>query len=490
MAGFPINIGPGGEQWKGRLGTGGDDDQSALAAGDVLLVDVKGRPLVRKDKGAVSASGAYGLPVMGLNGDILRMIRSDRYGGQEMGFRRRLLSEAIEGATLNTQRWTSTLTTMTITQAAATGIVLNGSAITTINTGALLSSRVQHGRQLGSPLQFNATIRSTLVANQVGEWGFGHMAALSATAAQVEQGAFWRFTSSGSVVPVIAFNGSDVVTGSDISVALSVANYYDWSVFVDEDRVTFICTRSDTGAVVNEQTLRMPVTQAKAWATTHIYTIARVRNTGSAPASAGQLMIGELAVDGHDLLHNIPWDQQLAENMGGAHISPLTYAQASQFANSAAPASATLSNTAAGYTTLGGMWQFANLAGAATDYNLFGFTIPAPYRLKIKGIHIAAWNTGAANAATPATMLMWGLGLNGASVNLSSGGHIRKLLGQTTIPISAAIGAAANDIDVSFPEPLVCEPGTSLAVILRVVAGAATASQIIQGLVDIRGVFE
>lgn len=490
MSGFPINIGPSGQPWNGRINTSGEDDQSANAAGDVLLVDVKGRPLVRKDKSAISASGAYGLPVMGLNGDVMRVIRSDRYGGQEIGFRRRLLAEAIEGATLNTQRWTSTLTTMTITQAAATGVLLNASAITTINTGALLTSRAQHARQLGSPIQYNASVRSTLVANQVGEWGFGHMAALSATAAQWEQGAFWRFTSAGSVVPVVAFNNSDVATGSDISGSLNVANYYDWSVLVDEDRVMFICTRSDTGAIVSEQVLRMPVTQAKAWATTHMYIIHRVRNTGSAPASAGQLMLGELAVDTHDLLHSIPWDQQLSENCGGAHILPTTYAQAQQFANSAAPASATLSNTAAGYTTLGGLWQFAALAGANTDFNLFGFTIPTPFRLKIKGIHIAAWNTGAANAATPATMLMWGLGLNGASVNLSTGGHIRRLLGQTTIPISAAIGAAANDIDVSFPEPLVCEPGTSLAVILRVIAGAATASQIIQGLVAIRGVFE
>ena len=100
------------------------------------------------------------------------------------------------------------------------------------------------------------------------------------------------------------------------------------------------------------------------------------------------------------------------------------------------------------------------------------------------------WNTGAANAATPATMCFWGLGLNGASANLSTGGHIRRTIGQTTIPINAAIGANANDIDVSYAEPLVCEPGTNFAIILRVVTGAATASQVIAGCVDVRGVFE
>jgi len=47
------------------------------------------------------------------------------------------------------------------------------------------------------------------------------------------------------------------------------------------------------------------------------------------------------------------------------------------YANSAAPASATLSNTAAGYTTLGGQFQFAAVAGAETDYALFAYTVPA-----------------------------------------------------------------------------------------------------------------
>ena len=56
--------------------------------------------------------------------------------------------------------------------------------------------------------------------------------------------------------------------------------------------------------------------------------------------------------------------------------------------------------------------------------------------------------------------------------------------------VNAAIGANANDIDVSYAEPLVCEPGTNFAIILRVVTGAATALQVIAGCVDVRGVFE
>ena len=68
-----------------------------------------------------------------------------------------------------------------------------------------------------------------------------------------------------------------------------------------------------------------------------------------------------------------PWKEQMAESGYGAPYLPVTQVQAAQWANSAAPASAALSNTAAGYATLGGLFQFAAVAGAATDYALFGF---------------------------------------------------------------------------------------------------------------------
>lgn len=69
---------------------------------------------------------------------------------------------------------------------------------------------------------------------------------------------------------------------------------------------------------------------------------------------------------------------QAAGNLSmSAGRNPFTGAQLENHTNSTAPTSATLSNTAAGYTTLGGRFQFAAVAGAATDYALFGFQVPA-----------------------------------------------------------------------------------------------------------------
>lgn len=462
----------------------------ANGAGRALLYDAAGNAIVYADTDTPTTP--RGLLVFGQDHDQVRPIDVSRWGRLEVPNRRILFIDDIEGATLNTQKWTSTATTMTSSQSATNGILLNASAITTINTGIALSSRFQLPRLATGPLHWRKRIRSTLVANQEGMAGLFFQATLSGTATVTgsDSGFFWKWGTDGTVKPAYVFNGVEVSLGSDITGFISSTNYYDYHIVLDDDRAIFQVFNSATGAVISKQIIKLAVTAQRALAVTHLYCYARVRNSGSVPASAGQMFFNEVEVAQIELRDSVPADVRLSETGLTTSYSPTVYTQLTQFANSAAPASATLSNTAAGYTTLGGLWQFAALAGANTDYCLFGFAVPAPYRLKIKGVHVAAWNTGAANAATPATMMLWGLGLNGASANLATGGHIRRLVGQTTIPISAAIGANANDIDVTYSEPLICEPGTTLAIILRVVAGAATVSQVIQGMVDVRGVFE
>ena len=73
--------------------------------------------------------------------------------------------------------------------------------------------------------------------------------------------------------------------------------------------------------------------------------------------------------------------------------------------------SAVLSNTAAGYTTLGGQFQFAALVGAETDYALFAFQVPLAAagggnrNLVIRGVRIETFNMGAPEGS--ASQVMW-----------------------------------------------------------------------------------
>src|SRR5262245_66604883 len=70
-----------------------------------------------------------------------------------------------------------------------------------------------------------------------------------------------------------------------------------------------------------------------------------------------------------------------------AGISPVNGAQLTNDTNSTAPGDASLSNTAASYTTLGGKWRFDNVAGAETDFALFGFTMLTGWKIFITGDH-------------------------------------------------------------------------------------------------------
>ena len=452
----------------------------------VLLYDAAGNAIVVADK-STKQTTQYGIPNIGLDDETLRLLRADPYGTLRTSDESLLLRESCEGSTLNTQRWTSTATTMTAAQGVL-AITLNSSAITTINTGIILSSQKAYHVTLGAPLRYQARARFTTVANQSWELGFGQQGTLSGTAI-IDNGAHWRFNTSGDIVPVLAFNGTEI-TGTNISGSVSNANYYNWIVILADDRAVFQCQRTDTGAIVSEQTLRLPITQSRMFAVTHINAIQRLRNSGSAPASAGQLLIGDVEVVRLDLDTRKEWSHVLAGNAQGGEVSPTAITQTAQWANSADPANATLSNTTASYSTLGGLFSIAAAASAATDYTLFSLAVPAPYSFVCTGLKVSMWNTGAANAATPASTLAWGIGANGASANLSTGGHLRVFGGHTTIPASAAIGADGGQFDVNFDAPLRTEPGKHITVIAKIVGGAATASQVWRGAVAVKGYFE
>lgn len=170
-------------------------------------------------------------------------------------------------------------------------------------------------------------------------------------------------------------------------------------------------------------------------------------------------------------------------------------AQIANHANSTSPSSATLANATAGYATLGGRWQFAAVGGAATDYALFAYAVPATHRLWISGVDIYTINTGAA-VATSAHIFDWSLGINGTAIDLGttdSGATYatrRITLGMQGLLSGAAIGAAAEPIKAKFDQPLAVEPSRYVHIILQMPVATATGSQVIRGNCNVRGWFE
>lgn len=457
--------------------------ETASKAARGILYNAAGQPVTRKSNAARDEINDEAFVIAGYNDGNYRHMRTDRTGGVAVALNTMLLTESFEGTAGTLPRWLTISVTMTAALSAASGHTLNSGSITTVSTGFMQKSLRSFLKTQRAPLHFKARARIAHVANSVAEIGFGDAAAFNGAHSN---GAYWQYTAGGAVQPVLTFNGVDI-TGAVVT-GLSAANFYTWDILVDDDEAIFMVQDTSTGLILAERSIKMPVTQAKLFAATHLFVFYRLYNTSSAPASAPQMIVSTIDVLMLDTVTAKPWKEQMAESGYGAPYQPVTQVQAAQWANSAAPASATLSNTVAGITTLGGLFQFAAVAGAVTDYALFGFQAPAPYSFILDAIDIETWNTGAASATTP-TLLVWGLGLDQNSVTLA-GTIVRVGLGAQSFPIGAAIGAKAERVSQAFDTPLITGPGRFLTVILRMPVGTATASEIFQGMVNLRGRFE
>lgn len=461
-------------------------------AGSVALVDQGGNPLAQAP-GALVGASKYALPIAGFDEDILRMLRVGRMGGMALNrVNMPLFQDLVDGAAVNTQQWTQTLTTMTATQANRV-VTLNANNTVTITTVATHTSIAQFSKPREGVLRLSARMRlDWQAAGATLQFGF---ALVSTTTEQVNNGIFARVTTAGNIDIVIAQNNADVATkNTGVSVGagadqVNPSRWYDVDLFVMDDAVRLVIQASDgdtATAPVVDSTLGFTLTQPADSIPRALPVTLRVLNV-TAPATAARLFYSGVVVVQQDIDERRSIQHAMARVGRGGILNPASGAQLANYANSAAPASATLSNTAAGYTTLGGQWQFAAVAGAETDYALFGFAVPAGYALHITGVRIDTTVTGAA-VATTATLLQWFVGRANA-VTLASN-SFRKAIGMQTLPVGAAIGSLAAPIDHQFDVPFVVDSGQTFHLGLKMPVGTATASSVIRGVACIDGYLE
>ena len=328
--------------------------------------------------------------------------------------------------------------------------------------------------------------------NNVAELGLG----FAATTVTPTDGAYFKMETSGAVVGVMNRNGTETTTSTLFTPTANTVYYL--RMIVDQDRLEFYVDAELQGVIAT------PTTDPAITFSRAMPLLMRFFNS-SATSSAQRMEVSDAIIVTRDLSTNRLWPTSQAGQLLHSISVPrgTTAGQTANFSNSAAPASATLSNTAAGYTTLGGKFQFAAVAGAATDYALFGYQVPASSaaggnkNLVVRGIRIDTYNTGAA-VATTSTILEWGVGVGSTAVSLATTDSAtagtraprRIPLGVQAFAIGAAIGAVANTIDVNLDAPLYVEAGTFLHIILQMPVGTATASQVIRGTVFINGYFE
>jgi hypothetical protein len=476
----------------GTSGTNADVDTTPKALRSILY-GPDGTPVVKQDRTAIVPGTTSGEMIAGADYKIARLLRLSQDGSLRGAENTLFLYDECEGAAVDTNKWIQTTTTQTITQSASV-VTFNAGSSVAITTGAMQVSQRFMPTQKRCALVFRSRLRMTqhFAGNQI-QFGWG--APTSVTGTAVPNGWFFRKDATGQILPVLSVNGSETLGTpiSDVTFRVSVAttDYCDFEIFLESWRAVFRITTA-TGAVVMEQTLETPAASSVPQAT-HNQVFHQCLNT-AATGTAVQLLVDGTTVMGLEGFgaRGADWGLEMAGQSYSSATSPTAYTQAANYANSAAPASATLSNTAAGYTTLGGQWQFVAVAGAETDYALFGFTVPSPLSLVVTGVHIAAFNMGAAVATTP-TLLQWAIAVNSSAVSLATAAPyspMRVTLGSQSFAVGAAIGTNAPDVVHQFKTPLVCFPGRQFHVILKMPVGTATASQIIRGTCLIEGYFE
>lgn len=434
---------------------------------------------------AVAAQAGYA-KILDANGDPILTTENGALNTSLDGV---LFFEQVDGTALNTNLWTTSSDTLTITQAGGF-ITLNGAAVTTGGKYAILNSVKYLPLYAHLPLKasFNVKVATVAQANATVELGIGTATTTSAPT----DGAFFRWNSSAELRCVIN-NGGTELQSAPINQALFAANdIVLCEIVIVEDRVQFFLDDVTVAEVLVATGQAYPTNSGR------LPLFARVYTGGSAPVSAPQLNIGQVIVVQQAMNQNKTWVDTMSSLGRGAYQSPITpYQQTANHANSTSPTSATLSNTAASYATFGGRFQFAALAGAVTDYALFAYQVPTGYQLYITSVAISVTNVGAAVSAVTPTVLDWSLGVNSSAVSLAttdspptSWAPRRIPLGVQAFVAAALLGQSPNDLVRIFPSTVVCDSGRFVHVILQVPTGAATALEIFRGDVLLNGYFE
>lgn len=370
----------------------------------------------------------------------------------------------------------------------------NGGSVTTTATGCQLQTYRHFPLQGGGGLYCETAMALSNAPVTNWELDFGMFLPAAASTTVPVDGVYWRFSSSG-IEGVSNTNGVIVSTGI-LPFTPTINQVYKYNISISDGELEFWIDDELYGELPKPVgTGSMMYGGSVPFAVRHHHTGV---TSGVIQAKFANYTIGVADMDNVRL-----W----ATNKAGQGLSGIqtpsggAAGQTANNVNSTVPATATLSNTAAGYATLGGSFVFAAPAGAETDYALFAYLNPIPTsgitgrNLVIRGAWVHTWNQVVATATTP-TIMQWSIAVGSTAVSLATADGAatrmpkRLSLGAQSFPVGSVVGYMPAAVDTNLDAPIVCEPGTYVHIILRIPVGTATATETFRGIVGINAYWE
>lgn len=406
--------------------------------------------------------------------------------------------QAFTGSTVDTLNFQQNFTAMTVSQSGGFLRLNAANSVTAANAANHYTYR-SFSQQGTMPIYCETMLKYVAPALQAGvRVEFGLITGPTGTAIPTD-GAFFRYENS-SLIAVLSYGGAEEQTTIDPVLVPAVSTEAHYLICLYSDFVEYWVNGLMAARIM------APKANAAITSTpTQVYAT-RLQNTGT-PATAVQIHVGRIAVDLGDAFSGQSWARYAIGNGGGGYQSQpgSPVAQTALWANSAAPAAGTLSNTAlpaASYNTLGGLFDVNAVAGGATDYIVFAYQVPVATSLlpgknyMLKNISISCYNDVVA-VATTGTTILWGVCVGSTALSLATADgtntkspkHI--FVGQHTFAVGAPVGAGAVEgkISTDFDDGLFVEQGCFVHVIMRVVVGTATATERFKGGVGLIGNF-
>ena len=409
-----------------------------------------------------------------------------------------LFTDTFNATTQNTGLWKHAFTTMTMTQGSGFLNVNAAGTSTVANNFAYLQSWRYFGLMGTAPIavEFAGAISARPIANEVFLCGLG----VATGAAEPVDGCWFELTSAG-LKGCVRYN-SGVVTKVDLMNAsgMPINQVGRYSMVVGESKIEWWVNQVLFG------TLAIPAAQGQPYLSTTLPLFIQKHNSNLVGSSPNMIVrVSDITVLQMDLNTQMAWANQMAScglSLQGLNGGTMGSPQV-QWANTALPTAAAATNTTAALGAfLGGIFQMNAPATSATDVIVASYQNPlggvnqTPRTMKLRGIKIDCCNSVAAVATTAsvfAVALAWGATqLSLGTVTADSGSFVtatakaRRIqpLGIISFPVGAAIGAQATPLQFDFEAPVVINPGEFVQVIVKILLGTATATEVFQWVVS------